>query len=167
MITKRRGGKIKYNQLSQEERMKFLGDFYTMVADLRDRGEVKNFFKDLLTLSEVVMLSRRIQIAQMLLEEKTNEEIKERLKVGYATITSVQRWLSSGFGGYEKVIKRYKEKQEKKMMKRAITPFSFEWMRQKYPLHFLLINAVVSRKAGRQVGERIRNITLKCINIVY
>jgi TrpR-related protein YerC/YecD len=149
MISKHKGGKIKYSQLSREERMKFLGDFYTMVADLRDRGEVKNFFKDLLTLSEVVMLSRRIQIAQMLLEGITNEEIRDRLKVGYATITSVQRWLSSGFGGYEKIITRHKERQEKRLARSRVTPYSFEWMRQKYPLHFLLINAVLGRKVGR------------------
>jgi|SRR3989338_4413460 len=150
MIKKFKGGKIKYSQLSREEKMKFLGDFYTIVASLRDRGEVNNFFKDLLTLSEVVMLSRRIQIAQMLLEGKTNEDIKERLRVGYATITSVQRWLSSGFGGYEKIIKRHKDRQEKRLEKSKIAPFSFEWMRQKYPLHFLLINAVIDRKAGKR-----------------
>jgi len=150
MIRGRRGGKIKYNQLSRDEKIKFLGDFYTMVASLRDRGEVKNFFKDLLTLSEVIMLSRRIQIARLLLGGKTNEDIKEKLKVGYATITSVQRWLSSGFGGYEKIINRYEEKQEKRLLKNQTTPYSFDWMRQKYPLHFLLINTVVNRRAGKR-----------------
>ena len=48
------GGKVKYSQLSKEEKIKFLGDFYSTVASLQNREEVKNFLKDLLTLSESV-----------------------------------------------------------------------------------------------------------------
>ena len=61
-----------------------MGDFYTMVASLKDREEVKIFFKDLLSLSEIVMISRRIQIAQMLLEGKSYEEIRRELKAGFS-----------------------------------------------------------------------------------
>ncbi|MDA3839727.1 MAG: Trp family transcriptional regulator [Patescibacteria group bacterium] len=57
------GGKVKYNSLSESEKKKYLGDFYTMVSLLSGRDEVKSFFKDLLSLSEITMISRRIQIA--------------------------------------------------------------------------------------------------------
>jgi len=101
------GGKVKYNDLSEYQKKKCLGDFYTMVASLRDREEVKIFFKDLLSLSEIVMISRRIQIAQMLLEGKSYEEIRRELKAGFSNISQVEKWLNSGFGGYKKVIARY------------------------------------------------------------
>ena len=147
------GGKVKYNQLSKEEKMQFLGDFYSMVESLKDREEVKNFLKDLLTLSESVMLARRLQIAKMLIAGMSQEKIREKLKVGYSTIAGVQRWLQAGFGGYEKVVKRYeyfaqrkKRAQEKKRSKRQYAPLSFDWLRHKYPLHFLLVNAILDRK---------------------
>jgi len=146
-------GKVKYNQLSKEEKMKFLGDFYSMVASLRDREEVKNFLKDLLTLSETVMLSRRLQIAKMLLGGETHEQIRQELKVGYSTIAGVQRWLQAGFGGYEKILKRYdnnlRDKQyrkDKQVTKKRNIPYTFSWLRHKYPLHFLLVNAILDRK---------------------
>src|SRR3989339_65910 len=138
------GGKVKYNQLSKEEKMEFLGDFYSMVASLKDRGEVKDFLKDLLTLSESVMLARRLQIAKMLIAGMGQEKIREKLKVGYSTIAGVQRWLQAGFGGYEKVIKRYGrenlEARDRKRNSDYSASFSFDWLRHKYPLHFLLVN---------------------------
>jgi uncharacterized protein YerC len=60
-------GKVKYHELSEFQKRKYLGEFYSMISLLRTRDEVKKFFKDLLTLSEVVMISRRLQIAKMLL----------------------------------------------------------------------------------------------------
>ena len=64
-------GKVKYSQLSEFEKKKYLGEFYTMVSMLKNRDEVKEFFKDLMTLSEMVMISRRLQAAAMLLESFT------------------------------------------------------------------------------------------------
>ncbi|OGI26154.1 MAG: hypothetical protein A3J76_01760 [Candidatus Moranbacteria bacterium RBG_13_45_13] len=135
-------GKVKYNQLTEFEKKKYLGEFYTMVSLLKNRDEVKNFFKDLLTLSEVVMISRRIQIARMLLEGESYEEIKKKLKVGSTNISQVEKWLNNGFGGYREIIKRYKAKDEKRETKNfeKLTPYSAEWVRKKYPLHFLLVN---------------------------
>jgi len=144
------GGKVKYSQLSKEEKIKFLGDFYSTVASLQNREEVKNFLKDLLTLSESVMLARRLQIAMMLLNGDTQDRIRQKLKVGYSTIASVQRWLQAGFGGYEKVLKRYKSTWQRKDRRRKTaspdTPLSFNWMRRKYPLHFLLVNTILDHK---------------------
>lgn len=135
-------GKVRYHELSENEKKKYLGDFYSMIALLKTRDEVKNFFKDLLTLSEVVMISRRIQIAIMLLEGKTYEEIRLKLKVGVATICQVEKWLNNGFGGYRKTIAQYKKEHKDKsdFDKYGEVPFSHGWTRKKYPLHYLLSN---------------------------
>lgn len=134
-------GKVRYNQLSDFEKKKFLGEFYTMVSLLRGRDEVKKFFKDLLTLSEVVMISRRIQVAKMLLEGFGYEEIRKQLKVGKTTISQVEKWLNNGFGGYKEIIKRYRKKGVKwKADGLPAVPFSWQAIKKKYPLHFLLIN---------------------------
>jgi len=141
-------GKVKYNELSDFEKKKYLGEFYTMVSLLRTREEVKRFLKDILTLSETVMISRRIQIAKFLLKGKTYEEIMKNLKVSAATIAQVEKWLNNGFGGYKEIIKRHgkKQLQKKDYLPKTVTPFTFDHIRKKYPLHFLLVNLLVKRK---------------------
>lgn len=140
------GGKVRYNQLSDFQKKKYLGEFYDMVSLLGSREEVKKFFKDLLTLSEVVMISRRIQIAKMLLEGKSFEDIRTEMKVGSNTISHVERWLNNGFGGYKEIINRHSKaraKKDKEIEDRLSTaPFSWKAIKRKYPLHFLLLNAL-------------------------
>src|SRR4030042_5695772 len=135
-------GKVKYNQLTEFEKKKYLGEFYTMIALLKNRDEVKQFFKDLLTLSEVVMISRRLQVAKMLLEGFTYRKIRMKLKIGLSTIVSVERWLNQGFGGYKNIIQRHKKKERKLKGYGPVPPFSMKHLRKKYPLHFLLWNMV-------------------------
>lgn len=113
-----------------------------MIALLKNREEVKQFFKDLLTLSEVVMISRRLQIAKMLLEGFTYREIRMKLKIGLSTIVSVERWLNQGFGGYRNIIQRHKKKERKFRGHEPAMPFTLKHLRKKYPLHFLLWNMV-------------------------
>jgi TrpR-related protein YerC/YecD len=142
-------GKVKYHQLTEAEKKKYLGEFYTMVSLLRTRDEVKNFFRDLLTLSEIVMISRRIQVARMLLEGHTNRSIRERLNIGLSTINQVNKWLNNGFGGYKKVIKEFKKNKQSAKNKFAIEysdPFSLSGLRKRYPGHFLLLNLLAKNK---------------------
>ena len=129
-------GKVKYHELSDSEKKKYLGEFYSMVALLKNREEVKSFFKDLLTLSEVVMISRR-----------THEEIRKKLKIGFTTISQVEKWLNNGFGGYEKIIKKYEKKYKEldEFDKYGEVPFSPKWVRKKYPMHYFLSN-LLNRK---------------------
>jgi len=140
-------GKVRYNQLTDFQKKKYLGEFYDMVSLLGSREEVKKFFKDLLTLSEVVMISRRIQIAKMLLEGKNFEEIRTEMKVGSNTISHVERWLNNGFGGYKEIIRRHNKKEAKREAGNLpAPPFSWRAIKRKYPLHFLLLNALDRRK---------------------
>jgi TrpR-related protein YerC/YecD len=133
-------GRVKYQNLSDIEKKVFLGELYDMIALLKNREEVKQFFKDLLTLSEVVMVSRRLQVAKMLLEGYTYREIQKKLKVGVSTVVSVERWLNQGFGGYRNIIQRHKKQNIKVREQEPALPFSLKHLRKKYPLHFLLYN---------------------------
>ena len=140
-------GKVRYHELSDFEKKKYLGEFYSMVSLLRSRDEVKNFFKDLLTLSEVVMISRRIQIAKMLLKGFEYEEIRKELKAGNSTINQVEKWVNSGFGGYKEIIRRYDKKSARKQVEHIpAPPFSWQHLKRKYPLHFMLVNLLSKNK---------------------
>lgn len=98
--------KLNPYSLSSQERKKLLNKFYSFINSLKTRKQTINFFQDLLTLSEKIMLARRIQIAKLLLKKESYEEIKKKLKVGTSTIISIQRWLKQGHKDYIKFLEK-------------------------------------------------------------
>ena len=142
--------KVNLRKLDSKSKMKYLDLLWTSIAQLKTREEVKQFFKDLLSESEAIMLARRIEIAKRLLEGRSYDSIAEELKVGKDTIGRVQRWLISGFGGYEKAVngfsKELKNRFDKLKTADIVEPYSFAWLKQKYPLHFLLFNLISDDK---------------------
>lgn len=135
--------KVKPRKIQNKDRMRYLDTLYTAVSGLKSREEIKKFLRDLLTESERIMIGRRIIIAQMLLEEKSYEEIIRELKVGKDTIMRVHRWLEDDVDGYEKAIKQLEKvltARQEKRDRAYIDPFSFEGLKKRYPLHFLLFN---------------------------
>ena len=145
--------KVNLRKLDSKSKMKYLDLLWTSIAQLKTRDGVKQFFKDLLSESEAIMLARRIEIAKRLLEGRSYDSIAEELKVGKDTIGRVQRWLTSGFGGYEKGINGFNKELKKRFDKTKIDntaePYSFDWLKQKYPLHFLLFNLIDSNKNSK------------------
>ena len=83
--------KIRPYKIDKEERFKMIGNFYQIVTGLKNKNDVAGFFMGLLTPSEAVMFARRIQIAQMLLDNKRVTEIKAELGVGTNNISTVSR----------------------------------------------------------------------------
>lgn len=137
--------RINPRNVDQKVLMKYLDLLWTSIAELRTRDEVKSFFKDLLSKTEAVMLSRRIFIAKLLLAGKSYDEIKDELKTSHTTIANVHRWLESGFGGYENAVKKFESAVSKRLSKydkkeNTNMPYSFGWLKKKYPMHFLLFN---------------------------
>lgn len=85
--------KVRPHLIEKTEKYKIIGNFFEIVAGLKNKKEVIDFFLGLLTPSEILMSARRIQIAQMLLEEENYEIIRKRLKVSNQTITKTDQWL--------------------------------------------------------------------------
>ena len=117
------------------------------IALLESVDEIKNFFKDLLSESETFMLARRLKIARLIYAGWNYDEIEKGLHTSPTTIASVHAWLDGGFGGYiDAITKIRKELQRQaaleKRQEKARDPLSFENLKRKYPLHFLLFNAV-------------------------
>lgn len=145
--------KVNPRTLDSKDKMKYLDLLWTSIAQLETREETKQFFKDLLSESEAIMLARRIEIAKRLLEGEPYDNITRELGVGKDTIGRVQRWLSSGFGGYEKAVSGFKKEVDRRFGKaKAVskeTPYSFSWIKQKYPLQFLLFNLLSGNKDSK------------------
>lgn len=137
--------RVQPKSLPAQERKELLDDLWNMIALLEDKEEVHRFFRDLLSETEAIMLARRVQIAKALLHGVSYEEIKVIMHTSDVTIAGVHRWLQSGFGGYtsalprlEKAVEQQRKGNEKQ--RDASTPYSFEWLKRRYPIHFLLFN---------------------------
>lgn len=87
--------KIKPHEIDSAEKYKIIGNFFDIVASLKSKKEVINFFMGLLTQSESVMMARRIQIAQGLIEGESYSSIKNQLGVSFHTIAKTDKWLHS------------------------------------------------------------------------
>lgn len=140
--------------VDSKDKMKYLDLLWTSIAQLETRDETKQFFKDLLSESEAIMLARRIEVAKRLLDGESYEKIVADLHVGMETVSKVQRWLVSGFGGYEKAVNGFKKETERRFGKSKVmdkkTPYSFSWIKQKYPLQFLLFNLLSGNKNSKK-----------------
>jgi TrpR-related protein YerC/YecD len=131
--------KRKIYEVDNKERYAMLDEFFGMVAEIKNREQASRFFKDLLTPSESLMLTRRIAIAKLLLEGWTCVEISQKLKVGTNTINYVNRWLYTGFGGY---LNELKNSRTIKEFRDKMPVTAWGMLKKKYPAHFLLFNLI-------------------------
>lgn len=67
--------------------------FCETLARLKTKKAIRNFLKDLLNRQEHMTLLRRLLIAELLLDDKTHQEIQEKLHCGTSTIAKVERWF--------------------------------------------------------------------------
>ena len=79
---------------------------------LESMEDCYRLFEDLFTLREVQDLSSRMEIAMMLRDKITYNEIVEKTGASTATIGRVNRALNYGAGGYERVIEKLKGQED-------------------------------------------------------
>lgn len=82
------------------------------LMSLESEDECYRLMEDLLTMREVRDLSQRLEVAMLLKDKVTYNEIVEKTGVSTATIGRVNRALTYGAGGYAKVIERLTSKDE-------------------------------------------------------
>lgn len=78
---------------------------------LESEEDCYRLFEDLFTIREVQDLSSRLEIALMLRDKVTYNEIVEKTGASTATIGRVNRALNYGAGGYERVIEKLEKKE--------------------------------------------------------
>ncbi len=131
--------KVKQSKLTKEQFIEALDVLYTSAGTVRGRSSMKQFLKNLLTPSERIMLGRRLVIARRLLRGDGYVSIQAELNVGRSTVFKVKRWLEDQMPGYENALSEMeKEFAKRKKKSEKLEPFSWRWLKKKYPLHFLL-----------------------------
>ncbi|NLL53855.1 MAG: TrpR YerC/YecD [Clostridiales bacterium] len=73
---------------------------------MRDEEECYQLLEDLMTIREIQDLAQRLEVAKLLWQKVTYNEIAQRTGVSTATISRVNRSLNYGEGGYEMVFER-------------------------------------------------------------
>jgi len=141
--------KFNFYNISRKEKDDLLNELYFLVDSLKTKEQIMNFFKDILTKSEEVMLARRIKIARMLLEGESYLQISRKLKTGLDTITKVQKWLKDGFGDYVKSLEKLSKKEQQKIT----DPNSLQGLANRYPLYFGLTNTIFKTLKGKNKAE--------------
>ena len=81
-------------------------NLYSAILSLKTEEDCKIFFEDICTIKELETMSQRLEVAKMLLDKKTVNEIVAATGASTTTISRVNRCLNYGDGGYRKVLEK-------------------------------------------------------------
>ena len=84
---------------------------YEAILSLRDLDECMRFFDDLCTVTELMAMEQRYQVASCLNDGMIYNDILAETGASSATISRVNRSLQYGRGGYAVVFDRMKERE--------------------------------------------------------
>ncbi len=80
---------------------------------LENEEECYKFFEDICTVAEIKALAQRLEVAKLLREGKTYNEISMITGASTATISRVNRCLNYGADGYNTILDRLDKIKEK------------------------------------------------------
>ena len=130
--------KVRPHTVNPKEKFQAVDSLFDVISKLKTKQEIVDFFLGLFTSSESLMMARRIQIARMLLEDKSYEEIQKKLKVGSHTVHSADKWLHKGDEKYTQWLKsRVAEPAGKNEIGGELT---YKGLLDKYPQHRFIKN---------------------------
>ena len=81
-------------------------DLFKAILMLETEEDCYRFFEDICTIKELQAISQRFQVAKLLYQKKTYNEIEDITKASTATISRVNRCLIYGADGYQKILKK-------------------------------------------------------------
>ena len=82
---------------------------YEAVLSLENIEECKRFFEDICTIKELQDISQRLQVARMLKEGRSYQEVSRETGASTATISRVNKCLVYGNGGYSAILSKMDE----------------------------------------------------------
>ena len=104
--------KLPRKKLDPRKDSRFFNDLARGFSTLESKSEIKSFLLDLLSSTERKVISKRFQIAIMLLAGYKYEAIRKRIEVSDITIAKVSNWMNSGAEELKKVAKRIGDESE-------------------------------------------------------
>ncbi|MBI4037551.1 hypothetical protein HY382_00725 [Candidatus Curtissbacteria bacterium] len=92
--------------LSKTTKQRLFLLFWESISNLTNSQKAEEFFNDLLTPTEKIMLSKRLAIAIMLIKGYDYATIRSTIKVSPSTIGSISTWLKLSGSGYRKTVEK-------------------------------------------------------------
>lgn len=83
-----------------------IDELFDGILTLRDREDCYRFFEDICTIKEIHSIAQRLQVAKLLSEKKTYNEIEKVTKASTATISRINKCIVYGADGYRRVLER-------------------------------------------------------------
>lgn len=147
-------------KLSREEVEKIFYKLCLAISEMRDAKESAELMRDLLSLQEAEMIAKRLKIADLLMKDKTYDEIKKELRVSFGTIARVQEWLKISGEGYRRAIERISNKDTDESMSEIKDIQNWNSIKRRYPMYYwpeLLLEEIV-RSANKRRKEKLRAV---------
>lgn len=84
---------------------------FKAVLKLETEEECFSFFEDICTIKEIQDMSQRLQVAEMLDQNRSYTDISKETGASTATISRVNKCLNYGSDGYRRVLDKLNEKE--------------------------------------------------------
>ena len=142
------------SKLNKQNRTDLFIKLAKALALLHSPTEMAQLLRDLLSETEVLMLARRLQIAELLVDGLTYDQIRSKLKVGFTTIAKVQTWLDLYGEGYRTIINRSEKKKPTNSSNE-----NFSILKKKYPMYFwpeLLLKEIIKAANEREKQKLLK-----------
>lgn len=123
----------RFNRLSKLEKQRLLIALCQAVSSVKDSKEAAQVLTDLLTPSEIEMVAKRLEIAKLLIQGKTYDQIRAKINSGYSTIGRVNTWLNIAGEGFKIAVSRMKKEERQPTLDEKINPFSWSNIGRRYP----------------------------------
>lgn len=130
----------------------FINNLWNAFTLAKDKEEIRELLKGLLTHTEVKMLAKRIQIAKMLLEGFDYQSIKQTVKVTDPTVARISNRLEENGAGLIKSVKRL-QKLELSIKSKYGPP----GLKEKYPQYFALDQLL--SQLSQEIKQRKRSVS--------
>ncbi|MBQ1471673.1 MAG: TrpR-like protein YerC/YecD [Eubacterium sp.] len=88
-----------------------IDELFQAVLTLKDVEDCYRFFEDICTVNEIYAIAQRLQVAKLLSQKKTYNEIEQITGASTATISRINKCLVYGADGYKRVLDRLAEKE--------------------------------------------------------
>lgn len=147
-------------KLSKSEQESLVFDLVHAFVQAQASSEVALLLQDLLTQSEMKILSKRLRIAKLLLAGMTYEQIEEELHVSHSTVAKIAAWLAERGDGFRKIIEKIPKEPH---VKRWEEYSDWDKFKRRYSLYFwpeLLLEEII-KSANEREKERIRNVLVQ------
>lgn len=111
-------------EVNDKEYYKDIHFLYDILNKLKNIDEIKVFFKDILTPSELRMLKRRWHIACLLDEGWDLRKAAVRSQTSSSTVVKVKKLIAEGRGGLKLALERTRSKRRQKVPYEKSSPLS-------------------------------------------